>query len=418
MTQTRTDIDEIIRAGRSRSPLRRVLWLVVLLGLGAGGWLWWAAGRPEGERRYETVEAALGPVVVTVTATGTVEPTNLVEISSELSGTLREVLVDYNSPVKAGQELARLDTDKLEASLEHARAMLAARQARVAEARATVRETRENYDRMVELDRRGIVSPQDFRAAQAVYARAQAALQSAAADQRVAEADLKVEEANLAKACICSPIDGVVLDLDANPGQIVASSLQAPVLFTIAEDLRRMELRVDIDEADIGKVEVGDAAEFSVEAYQDRRFPAVISELRYASETIDGVVTYKAILSIDNDAMLLRPGMTATADITVARIEEALTVSNAALRFAPPTEPEAEENSGRGLLGLLFRPPSRAPATRVTVSPEGWRTLWVLREDGMQPVEVRTGETDGMVTAIVEGGLVPGDRVIVDIVSE
>ncbi|MGC9370295.1 MAG: efflux RND transporter periplasmic adaptor subunit [Paracoccaceae bacterium] len=418
MTQPKTDIDDIVRAGSARRPLRRALWLVLLLALGAGGWLWWAGGSSEGERRYETVEAALAPVVVTVTATGTVEPTNLVEISSELSGTLREVLVDYNSTVKAGQELARLDTDKLEASLEHARASLAARKARVAEAEATLKEARDNYERMVELDRRGIVSLQDFRAAEAAYARAQAALKSAEADQSVAEADLKVEEANLAKACICSPIDGVVLDIDADPGQIVASSLQAPVLFTIAEDLRRMELRVDIDEADIGKVEVGDPAEFTVEAYQTRRFPAVISELRYASETVDGVVTYKAILSIDNDELLLRPGMTATADIIVERIDEALTVSNAALRFAPPAEPEEDEAEGRGLLGMLIKPPSVAPATRVTVSPEGWRTLWVLRDGEMQPVEVRTGETDGMVTEITEGGLAPGDRVVVDIVTE
>jgi len=418
MTQPKTDIDDILRAGRSRGPLRRLLWIALLLALGGGGWLWWAGGSSEGERRYETVEATLSPVVVTVTATGTVEPTNLVEISSELSGTLREVLVDYNSTVKAGQELARLDTDKLEASLEHARASLAVREASVAQAEATLKEARDTYDRMVELDQRGVVSLQEFRAAEAAYARAQAALKSAEADQRVAEADLKVEEANLAKACICSPIDGVVLDIDADPGQIVASSLQAPVLFTIAEDLRRMELRVDIDEADIGKVEVGDPAEFTVEAYQARRFPAVISELRYASETVDGVVTYKAILSIDNDEMLLRPGMTATADITVSRIDEALTVSNAALRFAPPAEPEEDESEGRGLLGMLIKPPSVAPATQVTVSPEGWRTLWVLREGVMQPVEVRTGETDGMVTEIAEGDLAPGDRVIVDIVTE
>jgi HlyD family secretion protein len=417
MTPPRTDIDEIIRAGRSRSPLWRALWLLLLLGLGAGGWLWWSGVSGQDGRRYETVEAQLAPLVVTVTATGTVEPTNLVEVSSELSGTIREVLVDFNSEVKAGQELARLDTDKLEASLEHARATLAAREAQVAVAEATLNETHDTYERMVALDQRGVVSLQDFRAAEAAYARAQAELKSAEAARRVAEADLKVEEANLAKACICSPIDGVVLDLDADPGQTVASSLQAPVLFTIAEDLRRMELRVDVDEADIGKVAVGDPAEFTVEAYQDRSFPAVISQLRYASETVEGVVTYKAILSIDNDALLLRPGMTATADITVSRIDEALTVSNAALRFAPPAEAE-EDEGGSGLLGLVFRGHPRSTARQNTASADGWRTLWVLREDEMQPVDVRTGATDGMITEITEGELAPGDRVIVDIVTE
>ena len=418
MTQAKTDIDEIIRTGRPRRPVWRVLWVLLLLALGAGAWLWWAGRSGEGGRRYETVEAALAPIVVTVTATGTVEPTNLVEVSSELSGTIREVLVDFNSEVKAGQELARLDTDKLEAALEHARATLAAREAQVAVAEATLKEAQDSYERMVALDQRGVVSLQDFRAAEAAYARAQAELKSAEAAQRVAEADLKVEEANLAKACICSPIDGVVLDLDADPGQTVASSLQAPVLFTIAEDLRRMELRVDIDEADIGKVELGDPAVFTVEAYQNRSFPAEISELRYASETVEGVVTYKAILTIDNSALLLRPGMTATADITVARIDEALTVSNAALRFAPPVETDEDEEGGRGLLGLLFQRRPRPTSTRSAASADGWRTLWVLREGEMRPVEVRSGETDGMATEIVEGDLAPGDRVIVDIVTE
>lgn len=418
MTPPRTDIDEIIRAGRTRRPLWRAFWLLLLLGLGAGGWLWWAGRSGEDESLYETVEVQVAPLVVTVTATGTVEPTNLVEVSSELSGTIREVLVDFNSEVKAGQELARLDTDKLEASLEHARATLAAREAQVAVAEATLSESRDTYERMVALDQRGVVSLQDFRAAEAAYARAQAELKSAEAARRVAEADLKVEEANLAKACICSPIDGVVLEVDADPGQTVASSLQAPVLFTIAEDLRRMELRVDVDEADIGKVAVGDPAEFTVEAYQDRSFPALISQLRYASETVDGVVTYKAILTIDNDALLLRPGMTATADITVSRINAALTVSNAALRFAPPAEAEEDGEGGSGLLGLIFRGHPRSRATQTAASADGWRTLWVLREGEMQPVEVRTGETDGMVTEITEGDLAPGDRVIVDIVTE
>lgn len=417
VSDQKPEIDQIIRAGAK--PRRFVTWLVAALVIVAAGgvWFWWSARSAQGTVRYETVEAARVSLVVTVTATGTLEPTNLVDVSSELSGTIREVLVDYNEDVAAGQVLARLDTDKLNAAVEHARAVLTAREAHVAEAEATVTETREAYQRVAELDRRGIMTPQDLTAAEAAYARAQASLKSAEADRRVAEADLTVEETNLAKACICAPIDGVVLDVKAEPGQTVASSLQAPVLFTIAEDLGRMELQVDIDEADVAKVKVGDSAEFTVEAYRDRRFPAAISEVRFASQTVEGVVTYKAILSVDNADLLLRPGMTATAEITVARIDDALTVSNAALRFAPPAAPSQTEE-GRGLLGLIFRAPDRSPATVVTAGPEGWRTLWVLRDATPVPVPVRTGETDGMVTQIVEGDLNAGDRVVVDMVTE
>jgi HlyD family secretion protein len=418
MPETRPDIDQVLRAGGRTSWLPTwVVIAIVAVVAGALGLLWLGRSGQE-TARYETTEVTRRSLVVTVTATGTLEPTNLLDVSSELSGTIREVLVDFNETVAAGQVLARLDTDKLEAALEHARAVLTAREARVAEVTATLNETREAYERAVELDRRGIVTPQDLTAAEAAFARAQASLRSAQADRRVAEADLKVEETNLAKACICSPIAGVVLDVQAEPGQTVASSLQAPVLFTIAEDLRRMDLRVDVDEADVAKVDVGDPAEFTVEAHRDRRFPAEISEVRFASQTVEGVVTYKAILDVDNGQLLLRPGMTATAEITVSRIDDALTVSNVALRFAPPAAEAQTDDAGSGLLGLIFRSPDRSPATVATASPEGWKTVWVLRDGTPAPVDVRTGETDGMVTEIVEGDLNAGDRVVLEMVSE
>lgn len=418
MPEPRPDIDQVLRAGgRTRGFPMWLIIAIIAAVVAASGFLWFGRAQQDAVR-YETAEATRRSLVVVVTATGTLEPTNLVDVSSELSGTIREVLVDFNETVTAGQVLARLDTEKLEAALEHARAVLSAREARVAEVTATLNETREVYERALELDRRGIVTPQDLTTAKAAYARAQASLKSAAADQRVAEADLKVEETNLAKACICSPIAGVVLDVQAEPGQTVASSFQAPVLFTIAEDLRRMDLQVDVDEADVAKIDIGDPAEFTVEAYRDRRFPAEISEVRFAPQTVDGVVTYKAILNVDNEQLLLRPGMTATADITVAKIDDALTVSNVALRFAPPAADSQTDDTGRGLLGLIFRRPDRSPATVAEQGPEGWKTIWVLRDGAPAPVDVRTGETDGMVTEIVGGDLKAGDRVVLDMVSQ
>lgn len=413
-----TDIDAIaaMTARKSRRGLRLLLWATLILALIGGGWYWWITTSTT-VPQYLTEPAQRRTIVVTVTATGTVEPTNKVEVSSELSGTIRSVEADYNDRVTRGQVLANLDTDKLEAAVDHARARVAAAEARVDQAQATLDEANENYNRAVELERRGAATREALQSATAVRQRAIAELGIAVADARVAAADLTLSEADLAKACICSPIDGVVLDRNVDAGQIVASSLQAPVLFTLAEDLRNMELRVDVDEADIGRVNAGDKATFTVEAYQDRTFPAVISSVRFSPETIDGVVTYKAILSIDNGDLLLRPGMTAVAEITVDTVQSALTIPNAALRFTPPATDETT-SGGTGLLGMLFRrPPSSAPVSRDTDSVEGRRAIWVLT--GTQPTEIsiRTGATDGLVTEVLDGDLTEGDAVITDTVS-
>lgn len=413
-----TDIDAIaaMTARKSRRGLRLLLWAALILALIGGGWYWWITTSTT-VPQYLTEPAQRRTIVVTVTATGTVEPTNKVEVSSELSGTIRSVEADYNDRVTRGQVLANLDTDKLEAAVDHARARVAAAEARVDQAQATLDEANENYNRAVELERRGAATREALQSATAVRQRAIAELGIAVADARVAAADLTLSEADLAKACICSPIDGVVLDRNVDAGQIVASSLQAPVLFTLAEDLRNMELRVDVDEADIGRVNAGDKATFTVEAYQDRTFPAVISSVRFSPETIDGVVTYKAILSIDNADLLLRPGMTAVAEITVDTVQSALTIPNAALRFTPPATDETT-SGGTGLLGMLFRrPPSSAPVSRDTDSVEGRRAIWVLT--GTQPTEIsiRTGATDGLVTEVLDGDLTEGDAVITDTVS-
>ena len=413
MPPSKSDIESIVKTAEKGSPVRRwLIWLAVLLVAGGGIWYWSNTASRQSLPAYVTETVSRTDIVVQVTATGTVEPTGQVEISSELSGTVRSVEADFNDTVKQGQILARLDTDKLEANVELSQASLAATQARLAEATATLNQRKDAYDRAVMLEERHVATQETLLSAKADYERAKAALKSAEAVIRVSAANLKINQANLAKACICSSIDGVVLDRNVEVGQIVASSLQAPVLFTLAADLTKMELQVDIDEADIGKVMVGNEAEFTVEAYQGRSFPAVISQLRFAPKTVDGVVTYEAILSIDNSDMLLRPGMTATADIKVAEVEDTLAISNAALRFSPPLQ--VEESSGSGLLGMLFKPPSRSPVPAPKAGTDGSRQIWILRNGQAVAVSVMTGESDGSKTAISGGDVNEGDLVITD----
>ncbi|MGO4914757.1 efflux RND transporter periplasmic adaptor subunit [Pseudogemmobacter sp. W21_MBD1_M6] len=414
MGDEKIDIDRLLAEGAERTwhPLR-IAAVLALVVASLAGWYLMTRTDSGGAARYTTQVLQRGTLTTTVTAVGTVEPTSKVEVSSELSGTIRTVEVNDNDQVTRGQVLARLDTTALEAGLAHSRATLAARKARVTEAEATRTEMQAAYLRADSLFQRGVTTLEVYIGSEAALRRAEAALASAEADVAVAEADVQLNEANLAKACICAPIDGLVLDRNVDAGQIVAASLSAPVLFTLAEDLRRMELRVDVDEADIGRVAVGNSAEFSVEAFQDRDFPATVSTLRYFPKTVDGVVTYQAVLEIDNADLLLRPGMTAVAVITVGQVTDALLIPNAALRFAP--QDVGGDAGGTGLLGMLFRrPPSTAPIAPNAASVDGWRSIWVLRDGTAVKTPVRTGASDGSFTEFREGELAAGDRVITD----
>lgn len=397
-------------------PTRLLIWMVAAIVIGVGVYAFFFSSKAGDGKHYVTEPVSRGALTVIVTATGTVEPTNEVEISSELSGTIRNVLVDHNSQVTKGQELAQLDTDKLKAEVARARATLLAREAKVKEAEATVAEKERAYERVKRLASRQVSSEQDLDTAKAAYDRAIAALASAKADVSVAQAELRVKETDLAKACICSPIRGIVLKRNVEPGQYVATSLQAPVLFTLAEDLRKMELEVDIDEADVGKVREGQKASFTVDAYPGRKFPAEIIQLRFAPETVEGVVTYKAVLRIDNSELLLRPGMTATAEITVQTVEDALMIPNAALRFSPPSD--SEQKSGRSLFrSLLPGPPRFRKASKHEAPSQADQKVWVLREGKPVAVPVIIGPSDGTRTQLVKGELKAGDEVIVDMTA-
>lgn len=413
----RAEIEDALGiTNRKGMKLKRALtWLVglaVVLLVALGGYTFFASGGNSTGVTYRTDPASRGNITVLVTATGTVQPTNKVDISSELSGIVRKVFVDYNSHVKVGEVLAELDTDKLKATVESSRAHLAAARAKVAEAEATVVQTQQDYLRQQHLAERQVKSTQDLEIAKATYDRALAALDSAKADVEAASADLRLNETNLEKSRIVSPIDGVVLMRNVDPGQVVASSLQAPVLFTIAEDLTKMEVQVDVDEADVGKVREGQQAVFSVDAYPDRTFKATITQLRFGSEVVQGVVTYKAVLTADNPQLLLRPGMTATAEITVDKVQGVLTVSNEALRFTPPQTETVRDNRSFLMRLIPGRPRFRAPSSNVQTGPD--RQVWVLRDGKAVAVKVKVGVSDGKRTEIDGGKLKAGDAVIID----
>ncbi|MBI5342495.1 MAG: efflux RND transporter periplasmic adaptor subunit [Deltaproteobacteria bacterium] len=370
--------------------------------------------------QYKTAEVQRGNLTVVVTATGNLKPVNQVDVGTELSGTVSAVLVDYNDRVKAGQVLARMDTEKLESQALKSGAALESAKAKLLQAQVTFLERRNEYQRLLyagNLSDGKAVSQRDLVAAEAALRRAEADETSAKAQVAEAEATLAGDKTNLSKAIIRSPIDGIVLDRKIEPGQTVAASLSAPVLFTIAENLSKMELHVDVDEADVGRVKKNLMASFAVDAYPDRRFPAKITEVHQVSQKVNGVVTYESVLSVSNADLSLRPGMTATADITVNKVEGALLVPNAALRFIPPESEEKPSGDDGGLLGKLIpHPPKNSSTAGSRVQPASGKSqrVWVLRDGTPKPLSVTVGVTDGKMTEVISGDVRPGLTLIVD----
>lgn len=404
-------------AGLLKSKSRRGGRLGVVVGiglaiLGLGAFLARGHTTDDALSGFVTEPVRRGDLTVTVTATGTVQPTTVVEVSAAQSGTLDTVEVDYNDEVEIGQVLARLDDTKFRAQLANAEAALAGAKAELAQAEATAREAAAIFGAKKELDRRGVITQTDFVTYTANTERASAAVEAARAALTLAEANLELARADLADTVIRAPIKGIVLDRAFSAGQIVAASLSAPTLFTLAEDLTRMELLVDIDEADIGQIAVGNTATFTVDAFAGQSFPAVITQVRYAPEDTDDVVTYKAVLEVDNAQKLLRPGMTATATITVTTQRDVLQVPNAALRYAPPQETGSSSSGAGGLVGMILpRPPGQTSIAPGNL-PE--RTVWVLRDARATEVAVRVGASDGKYTVVMSETLTEGERVITD----
>lgn len=382
-------------AKRGRS-LKRAFWLLALAVIVcAAAYYWFGTGNTQNAIVYETRPAAIQDVVVTVAATGTIEPITQVDVGTQLSGVIKDVRVDENTLVKKGDVLAILDAGRLSAQRASTAAKLKMAEAALNETRATLEEQNQTLDRQKGLGIRGVASTQTVESAVATAARAQAAMQSAAAQVDATKADLAVIDSDLANTTIVAPIDGIVLKRQVEPGQTVAASLQAPVLFQIAEDLRRIQLKANVDEADMGQVKQGQDALFSVDAYRDRKFPAKIERLSYAPQTVDGVVTYTSVLSAANEDLALRPGMTATAYITVANYAQKLVVPNEALRFKPP-ERAAQKSFSISSLFLPRMP--RGGQTKTDPANDGVRKIYVLRGAEAVAVDIKTGASDGKVT--------------------
>ncbi|MGD8386960.1 MAG: efflux RND transporter periplasmic adaptor subunit [Desulfobacteraceae bacterium] len=416
------DVAQTVKAGTSRRSRRRwtlfILGMIFLVALGPLGYRWARGNGGEDALPFITERVTRGSLVVTVSATGTLEPTNEVEVGSELSGIVETVEVDYNDRVKIGQVLARLGRDKLEAVVKKSQASLASARAQVLKARASVAEARSDLSRLEKvsmLSRTKAVSVSDLEAARATLARAEAEEAVARAAVVEAEASLQSNKTDLAKTLIYAPINGIVLTRSVEPGQTVAASLQAPVLFTLAEDLTQMELHVDVDEADVGRVHEGQEAVFTVDAFPDRTYEARIIQVRYGAETNDGVVTYETILSVDNQDLSLRPGMTATAEITVEKVENALLVPNTALRFSPPTPKGSGKGEKRGLMrSLLPGPPRRNSREGSPGEGLSGPRVWSQQSGGLVPVSLVTGVSDGTRTVVIHGRLAEGQEIVVD----
>ena len=412
------DVAKTLGVG-STKPRRRRWWLLALAALLVAVLLFPALGRKPQPVKYVTQPAKRGSLVVTVSATGTLEPLKKVDVGIEVSGTIKSVDADYNAEVKVGQVLAKLDTTRLEAQAQQNEAALESARAKVLLAQASVQEADAQLgrlNRVRELSGGKMPSQNDLDTAKANLARSKADESSAKASVAQAQAALDVVRTDITKAVVKSPINGIVLKRSVEPGQTVAAQFQSPTLFTLAEDLTQMELQVDVDEADVGQVKQGQDGTFTVDAYPDRTFPARITQVRYGSQTVEGVVTYKTVLKVDNSSLVLRPGMTATALITVNKRENVVLVPNAAMRFAPTAKGPAGSSRSGGLVGMLLPRPPGMNSTKIDEpdlkSKE--QRVWTVRENQPAPLPFTKGLSDGVNTEVLNGSIQPGMELVIE----
>jgi HlyD family secretion protein len=412
--------------------MKRPLWiaavLVVLAGGAIGIWQWRKHAAAEAAPRYETVAVDRGPIVAKVTATGTLSALVTVQVGTQVSGRIKEILVDFNSPVKKGQVIARIEPALFAAALESARANYLAAQGSIAKLEAQAENAKLQYDRAEQLFERKAIAQADLDTARATMRAANGDVVAARGNQEQAKAALNQAKVNLDYTTIVSPTTGVVISRSVDVGQTVAASLAAPTLFLIAEDLTKMQVDTSVAEADIGKLKPEMEATFTVDAYPSRTFKGKIRQIRNAPQTLQNVVTYDAVIDVSNPGLELRPGMTANVTFIYDHRESALRVPNAALRFqAPPELARAAGVGGGGPRGGGGGPRAggssegggRRGGGRMGGGAAGGetpdrRTVWVVRGPIPTPVRVRAGVTDGTNTEIETTELREGDRVVID----
>lgn len=421
--------DEFLGVKAAPAWRRYVKWIAVVVGVVLLGLLLTRCFAGADAVEYATQPVQRGDLTVSVSATGKLAPTNQVTVGSQLSGLVTQVVVDVNDRVRAGQPLALIDPEQIEDQIRANQAQLNANQAQVTQAQATLAEAAAQLARLEEVYRLSngrVPSATELQTGRANAQRARAALRVAEANVAAARAQLAQSQTQRSRAVIRSPVSGVVLARQVDPGQTVAASFNTPTLFVIAEDLTQMKLEVAIDEADVGEVELGQKATFTVDAFPGRTFPATITRVDLGSNqtvtaasaatststtaTTGQVVSYAADLSVANPTGQLRPGMTATADIITSDKQNVLLVPNAALRFRPSTGAAGQG----GIAGsLTFRPRRDRPERTATVGRGATQTVYVRGADGTpQPVQITTGDSNGTMTEVLGGNLQAGAQVI------
>ena len=370
-------------------------------------WRWRASASKPGPQ-IESARVDRGRIVAKVTATGTLSAIVTVQVGSQVSGRVAALHADFNSPVKKGQLIAKIDPQLFQAAVEQARANLVAAQGNLSKARAQAVDAERQYQRNETLAERKLIAQADLDTSQANAEAAQAQVKASEGAVAQARAALHQAEVNLKYTDIVSPTNGVVISRSVDVGQTVAASLQAPTLFVIAEDLAKMQVDTNVAEADVGRLRAGMDASFTVDAYPSETFRGTVRQIRNAPQTVQNVVTYDAVIDVANPGLKLKPGMTANVTFVYAEKDDVLRVPNAALRFRPPPDLPA-------FSGAQGRPGGRGntAGTRAVETPDQ-RTVWVMRQEKPVPVRIKTGISDGTSTELVEGALEPGDAVVTD----
>src|SRR5687767_8779731 len=398
-----------------------LLLIAVLLVAGTGYGFWrWGNGRKEVP--YVTVPVQRGNITQVVSSTGTLQAVVTVLVGSQVSGTIDKLFADFNTKVKAGQVVAQLNQDKFKAAVDQARANVLAAESNLAKAKVSVVDAQRTLERNRELRKRDLMAQSELDAAQTAYDAALAQLEVNKAQTAQAQAAVNQSMVDLNNTVIRSPVDGIVISRTVDVGQTVAASLQAPTLFTIANDLSKMEVHTNVDEADVGNVVEKQEVTFTVDAFPTRRFRGRVHQVRNAPIAVQNVVTYDAVVRIDNKELLLKPGMTANVQFLVSRQEDVLSIPNMAMRFKPPEyKDEAQEllrqEQSRAAPRVGARRTSRSGSVGGGGRSERRVRIYVLREAKAHPIEVLLGITDGSKTEVRDGDLKENDAVIIGTAS-
>ena len=404
---------------------KAIAWFAAASVIGLSGAGWWQLGDGPKEPPYVTTPAQRASITQVVSSTGTLQAVVTVQVGSQVSGTIEKLFADFNTKVKAGQIVAQLNQDKFGAAEDQARANLLAAQSNIEKGKVGVADTLRTLERNRQLRKKELMAQSDLDAAQAAYDAAIAQVEVNRAQAAQAQAALKQATVDLNNTVIRSPVDGLVISRNVDVGQTVAASLQAPTLFTIANELARMEVHTNVDEADVGNVKEGQEVTFTVDAFPSRRFRGRVHQVRNAPIVVQNVVTYVAVVRIDNKELLLKPGMTANVQFLVSRKEDVLTIPNMAMRFKPPEEKEEAQEllrreQSRTAPKVGERRTSRQSAARGSGAVGGGTRrarIYLLKDDKAQPVEIQLGITDGSRTEIRSGDVKENDPVIIGMSS-